>query len=90
MLIYGYSQNTGKSSFIRFLCPWPNQQYYTESPISGNAKDVAIRLGENFIYNMEELEGLNRHDLNAFKAMVSQENTKERRGDQLIIIIREI
>lgn len=80
IVLYGPRQATGKTTFIRSLCPWKNQKYYTEAPISGNAKDVAIRLSENFIYNLEELEGFHRHEVNAFKAMISQSTIKERRA----------
>ncbi len=80
MVLYGAKQATGKTTFIRSRCPWDGKQYYTESPISGTPKDVAIRLSENFIYNLEELEGLHKQEVSAFKAMISQATIKERRS----------
>ncbi len=81
MVLYGERQETGKSTFIRWLSPWGVGQYFTESPIiGGNAKDTEIRFSENFIYNIEELAGLDRHDINKLKADISKSVIKERRA----------
>ena len=83
MVLYQPKQNTGKSQFIRNLCPWRTKQYYTESPISGNQKDGVIRMSENFIWNLEELEGMMKKDVSSIKAMLSNPITKERRPYQM-------
>jgi hypothetical protein len=81
MVLYGRKEETGKSTFIRFLSPFPHRQYFTESPIiGGNQKDTEIRFSENFIYNMEELAGLSRVDVNKLKADISKASIKERRA----------
>lgn len=81
MVLYGKKEETGKSTFIRFLSPWQKGKYYTESPIiGGNGKDTEIRFSENFIYNMEELAGLSRVDVNKLKADISKAEIKERRS----------
>lgn len=81
MVLFGKKQETGKSTFIRFLSPWGTEKYFTESPIiGGNAKDTEIRFSENFIYNIEELAGLSRVDVNKLKADISKSSIKERRA----------
>ena len=81
MVLYGKKQETGKTTFIRFLSPWGVKQYFTESPIiGGNQKDTEIRFSENFIYNIEELAGLSRIDINKLKADISKSSIKERRA----------
>lgn len=83
MVLYGQKQETGKTTFIRNLCPWHNKKYFTESPIiGGNTKDTEIRFSENFIYNIEELAGLNRADISKLKADISKSSIKERRPYQ--------
>lgn len=81
MVLYGKKQETGKTTFIRFLNPWGTAKYFTESPIiGGNQKDTEIRFSENFIYNIEELAGLTRIDINKLKADISKSSIKERRS----------
>lgn len=81
MVLYGKKEETGKSTFIRFLNPFPDGRYFTESPIiGGNQKDTEIRFSENFIYNIEELAGLSRVDVNKLKADISKSHIKERRA----------
>lgn len=70
-------QELGKSTFIRFLNPF-KKIGYTEAPLRNN-KDALIRMSENFIYNLEELSSLNVKNVNALKAIISVEMTKERR-----------
>lgn len=83
MVLYGQKQETGKTTFIRHLCPWHTKKYFTESPIiGGNTKDTEIRFSENFIYNIEELAGLNRADISKLKADISKSSIKERRPYQ--------
>jgi hypothetical protein len=79
-VFYQKAQETGKTSFIRFLSPWGKEKYFTEAPIvGGNMKDTEIRLSENFMYNLEELAGLSRIDVNKLKADISKASIKERR-----------
>lgn len=81
MVLYGKKQETGKTTFIRFLSPWGVEKYFTESPIiGGNQKDTEIRFSENFTYNIEELAGLSRIDINKLKADISKSAIKERRA----------
>lgn len=81
MVLHGKKEETGKTTFIRFLSPWGVDKYFTESPIiGGNQKDTEIRFSENFMYNIEELAGLSRIDVNKLKADISKKSIKERRA----------
>lgn len=70
-------QNSGKTSFIRWLCPEKLDKYYTEN-ISTD-KDTLISLSENFIINLDELAGLHRTEINALKSMLSKDSIKTRK-----------
>lgn len=73
------AQESGKSSFIRFLCPDQLKDYYKESPMEHN-KDSDIALAENFIWNLEELADLNKKEIAEMKAMISRTAIKQRRA----------
>lgn len=55
-------QNSGKTTFIRFLCPPALKNYMTEN-ISFD-KDSLIALIENFIINLDELATFTRVEIN--------------------------
>jgi predicted P-loop ATPase len=76
--LVGEKQSTGKSTFIRFLSPFPIGQYYTESKVRDD-KDGQFSFAENFIYNIEELSDMKNTDVNRLKAMISQAIIKERK-----------
>jgi hypothetical protein len=73
------NQNTGKTNFIRFLCPPFLREYYTESTMD-NSKDSDLQLSENFIWNLEELSALNNVEVNKLKAIISKSTVKQRRA----------
>jgi len=75
-ILVGGLQNTGKSTFCRYLCPPDLENYYTES-IPGD-KDALISLCENFIINLDELSTLSRFELNNLKSMFSKDRVKVR------------
>lgn len=79
MTLVGKKQETGKSTFLRFLCPPSLKDYYSESGM-GNEKDVALQLAENFIWNLEELAALHNNEINKLKSIISQNKIKERRS----------
>jgi hypothetical protein len=76
-VLIGEKQNTGKSTFIRFLNPF-GSKYYTESPIRDN-KDTEISFAENFIHNLEELSSLGKIEVNHLKSVISRTVIKERK-----------
>lgn len=69
-------QNSGKSSWIRYLCPPTLQGYYTEN-LALN-KDGLIALTENFIINLDELALFSKAQIDMVKSIFSQEMVKVR------------
>jgi len=77
--LVGQAQETGKSNFIRFLCPDALNEYYTETAMDGG-KDSDLQLSENFLWNLEELAALHNNEINKLKAIISKANVKQRRA----------
>jgi predicted P-loop ATPase len=71
------SQNIGKSTFIRWLCPDPLSNYCTEN--IGTDKDSRIALCENFMIVLDELATLNKKDINQLKSFFTIAYDKSRR-----------
>lgn len=76
LILVGQKQNTGKSSWIRFLCPRVLESYMTEN-ISTD-KDSLIAICENFIINLDELSTLTKIEINALKSIFSKDKVKIR------------
>ena len=76
-ILVGETQNTGKSTFIRFLCPPALNNYISESLVFSD-KDNLIGLSSNFIINLDELAALSRVEINALKSLFSKEQVKIR------------
>lgn len=76
-IIVGIEQNTGKTTFIRFLVPRELENYFTEN-ISTTDKDGLISLSENFLINLDELAMLGKADINKLKSMFSMQRIKVR------------
>jgi predicted P-loop ATPase len=70
-------QNSGKSTFCRWLCPAKLKNYYAEN-ISID-KDSLISLSENIFINLDELATLSKVELNTLKSMFSKDYIKIRR-----------
>ncbi len=77
LVLCGKKQESGKSTFLRWLCPPDLEAYYSETPIRGNTDDH-LRLNRTFFYNLEELQSLSKSDINALKAYISTKDTNER------------
>ncbi|MCK4500621.1 hypothetical protein KAU11_08985 [Candidatus Babeliales bacterium] len=75
--IVGEKQSTGKTYFLRWLCPFEND-YYTEASISAKDKDTKIAVAKNFIYNIDELASLRKMDIDALKSLISSDKITER------------
>lgn len=69
-------QNSGKSTWCRFICP-PELEEYMAEDIS-NDKDARIQLCRNFLYNLDELAVLSKKDVNALKSFFSKTFINER------------
>ena len=76
-IIVGYKQNTGKSTFIRFLCPPALNRYLYEN-ISTD-KDAMMCLSENFLINLDELAIFDKKEINYLKSLLSKDRVKIRR-----------
>jgi len=69
-------QNSGKSTFCRWLCPPALGNYIAEN-ISTD-KDSRIALAENLIINLDELATMNKADMNSLKSLFSKDKIKDR------------
>lgn len=69
-------QNSGKSTFLRWLCPKKLSNHYIED--IGFDKDSLIALAENFIINLDELSTLSKKDINHLKSVMSKDEIKTR------------
>ena len=69
-------QNSGKSSFLRFLIPPKLENYYTEN-ISID-KDGIISICKNLICNLDELAVLSKSDVNTLKSFISKSSANIR------------
>ena len=75
--IVGEKQSTGKTYFLRWLCPFEND-YYTEASIESKSKDTKIAMAKNFFYNIDELASLKKNDIDSLKSLVSIDKISER------------
>jgi hypothetical protein len=69
-------QSSGKTTFLRWICPEALKDYYTEH--LSLDKDGMIALTENFIINMDELSTLSKFEINALKSLLSKDKVKVR------------
>lgn len=76
LVFVGAEQNTGKTTFCRWLCPPFLKDYYTEETAQG--KDEYMQLASNFIVLYDELVKLNKAGLEDIKAILSKNVIKYR------------
>ncbi|HPI44289.1 MAG TPA: VapE family protein [Tenuifilaceae bacterium] len=76
LILIGEQQNTGKSTWCRFLCP-PSLNKYIAENISTD-KDSRILLAKNLLINLDELALMGKSDLNSLKAYFSKTMINER------------
>lgn len=76
-VLVGQAQNSGKSTFSRFLCPPDLSGYITET--FSPDKDGQISLAENLFINVDELAALNKYETNQLKSSFSKDKIKIRR-----------
>ncbi|MCY2685583.1 VapE domain-containing protein [Salinimicrobium sp. TH3] len=69
-------QNSGKSTWCRFLCPPELKNYFAEDMTTD--KDARIQLARNFLINLDELSILAKKEINALKAYFSKTMINER------------
>lgn len=72
-------QGTFKSSFMNNLLPPCLRRYYTAKTNSQRmTKDDAFAMTENLLINLEEIDSMQRQEVNQLKAMVTQTYVKDR------------
>jgi len=76
LVLVSTRQNSGKSTFCRFLCPAKLNDYIVEN--IGTDKDSLVAITENFLINLDELSTAEKAEINAFKSMFSKEKVKAR------------
>ena len=76
LVLVSNKQNSGKSTFCRFLCPKPLKNYIVET--IGTDKDSHVAITENFLINLDELSQAGKAEINAFKSMFSKDKVKAR------------
>lgn len=69
-------QNSGKSTFCRWLCPPALSDYIAEN--INTDKDSLIALSTNFIINLDELATLGRAEINSLKSFMSKDKINAR------------
>ena len=79
MVLVQPAQEQGKDSFIRFLCPPQLKEYYKEDPMT-IGKDSEIALCQNFLWNLTELDSLNKKEISEIKGIISRAHVKQRRA----------
>lgn len=77
LILVHAQQNSGKSSFCRFLCPPTLKEYIAENIEPGN-KDSLIALASNFVINLDELKQFSNSDINVLKSWISQDKVNVR------------
>ena len=77
LILVHSKQNSGKSSFCRYLCPPPLKDYIVEN-VDVTSKDSLIALASNFIINLDELKQFNIKDVNVIKTWISQDRVNIR------------
>ena len=75
-IIVHNSQNSGKTSFCRFLCP-PELENYLKDNLS-EQKDGKIELAKNFLINLDELDSLSKYEINSLKSLFTLSSINER------------
>lgn len=77
MLVFvGETQNTGKSTFCRWLCPTELKQYFSEESLRG--KDESIQLTSNLFILYDEMAKLNLSGLEEVKETLAKLSVKFR------------
>lgn len=76
LILVHSKQNSGKSTFCRYLTPNKLQPYLAEDVTTD--KDSRILLAKNFMINLDELAMMGRKDINSLKALLSKVQINER------------
>lgn len=75
-VLFNTKQNSGKTSFLRFLIPQNLEKYYIED--IGVDKDGLIALCKNLLINIDELSVMSKTDVNILKSFISKNTVNAR------------
>lgn len=79
MLVLDGPQESGKSSFVRWLCPKILRKYYREGQIIPNDKDYRLALTRTFIWEVGEVDATTkRAEASALKDFLTISSVKDR------------
>ena len=79
MLVLDGMQESGKSSFVKWLCPKPLQKYYREGQIIPTDKDYRLALVRTFVWEVSEVDATtSRAEASALKDFLTKQVVKER------------
>lgn len=76
LVLFNTKQNSGKTSFLRFLIPTELEKYYTED--IGIDKDGLISLCKSLLINIDELSVMSKIDVNTLKSFISKNTINAR------------
>ena len=72
-------QGVGKTTWLNNLCPKELKNYVYHGSMKSNDKDSLTMLSESIIINVDELEALNRKQIEEFKESVTKVSVRIRR-----------
>ena len=79
MLVFRGVRRSGKTTFVRYLCPDAlREKYFCETP-PDNTKDLHIACTENIMLFFDEIDQYSKRDINTMKALITLLFVKERR-----------
>ena len=79
LIVMSGKQGLGKTRWMERLIPDSLKSYYYSGIIDPRNKDSLIRLSENFLVNLDELETLNRSEIGELKQVITSGQIKIRR-----------
>ncbi len=79
LIVLSGKQGLGKTRWMEKLIPNRLKSYYYSGIIDPRNKDSLIRLSENFLVNLDELETLNRMEIGELKQVITSGQIKIRR-----------
>jgi predicted P-loop ATPase len=75
------AQKTGKTSFIRWLCPPAlKKDYYTEEAMDTSKTDSQTMLSDCFMWNFDEMSTISKQDIGKLKTIISKDIVNARRS----------
>ncbi len=78
-VVFAGSQGTGKSTFIKYLCPSELKKYFYSGDLDLNSKDTYLKLARYWIVDIDEqIKSLNYKDSTKMKSLITLDEIKTR------------